>query len=637
MPISPNQSKRVCTVYTVLLGVFIGLVGRLAWIQLYDHPWFMEQARQRQFGKADILARRGVIFDRCKRVLAESVWVESATADPTIIGDKAGVARLLSQALRLDFRQTLTKLGRPKRFVWIKRFLSGREAAIVRQANLKGIFLVREAKRVYPLGRVACHLVGFCSIDGDGLEGVEAKCDAVLSGVDGHRDVWRDGAQRRLALPSMSVARPRHGRSVVLTVDSVIQAIVHQELAVAFAKLGPEAAMGIVLDCNTGGVLSMVSLPDYYPDRFASGPGIEPRRFTRDYAHLRRNRALTDLFEPGSIFKPFVASGAFELGTVKPDDVFDCHQGSYAFGRRVLHDAHGYGLLTAREVLIKSSNIGLAQIAQKAGKECVYAYLRKFGFGQTTGFDLPGEPCGVLRQPQYWKPCYSLPSIGMGQEVSATPLRLAVSFCALGNGGVVPRPYVIAAHENPRTGEVDWRAQPGQGTVRAIEPGTSRGIMAPILADVVKVGTGRYAAQEGYTLAGKTGTAQLRASNGRGYAAKAFFSSFIALAPIEAPKICVAVMMVRPRVDGRKTYYGGTASAPVAGRIAKQTLHYLGVRPYESYAPEIPVKKACGGSRAAPCSGPNPARQHIDSAAAGTVPIGKRSTWPGRTNLVKHY
>ena len=594
MSLSESQRKRVCTVYIVLLGVFLGLVGRLAWIQLYDHPWFQEQAELRQVGKSEMLARRGTIFDRCKRVLAESVWVESATADPTIVRNKDVVARVLAQALKLDFRQTLAKLQRQTRFVWIKRFLSRREAWIVRQANLTGVFMVREAKRVYPLGRVACHLVGFCTIDGDGLEGAEAACDAVLSGVDGHREVWRDGARRFLILPGMKVTRPKHGLSVVLTIDSVIQAIVHRELADAFAALGAEAAIGMVLDCNTGQVLAMVSLPDYCPDRWASGPSIEPKRFTKAYAHLRRNRAITDLFEPGSIFKPFVVSSAFELGIVKPEEVFYCHHGSYSIGRRVLHDAHGYGHLTAREAVIKSSNIGLAQIAQKTGKEHVYRYLRRFGFGQTTGFDLPGEPCGTLRRPRYWRPRYSLPSIAMGQEVSATPLRLATSFCALGNGGVVPRPFVIMAHEDARTGETLWRAQPGRGAKRAVEPQTSRGILAPILADVVKVGTGRRAAQEGYTLGGKTGTAQLRAANGRGYASKAFFSSFIAMAPMEAPKICVAVMMVRPRVDARKTYYGGTASAPVVGRVAKQTLHYMGVRPYRSYAGDAHVENTRG-------------------------------------------
>ena len=628
------QRKRAQIAYVGLLGVFLALIGRLSWIQLYDHPVFLKQAKQRQDGKAVVLARRGPILDRCKRVLAETVWVESATADPSLIKKKRETAQALALALGVDFRATYAKLLEKRRFVWIKRFLHKKEAVAVRKANLTGVFLTREPKRVYPLGRVACHVVGFCTIDGEGLEGVEAVCNSALSGEHGHRAVWRDGARRCLVMPSMEVAPPQNGRAVVLTIDAVIQSIVHQELRKAMAVCKPEAAIGLVLDCNKGEVLAMVNFPDYCPDRFASGEGISEKRFTKEWAEVRRLRAVTDTFEPGSIFKPFVASGAFDYGVVKPEDVFYCHNGTYAMGPRVLHDAHGYGDLSARKILIKSSNIGMAQIARKLGKERLYEVLRRYGFGQRTGFDLPGEPCGTLRRPEDWKLNYSLPSIAMGQEIAATPLRLAVSFCALVNGGIVPRPSVIMAHIDPKTDAVIWSEQAGQSLARAISPETSRGIIAPILADVVRVGTGKRAAQEGYALGGKTGTAQLRLrppkdqgkgkakkkSKPRGYDPKGFLGSFLAAAPIEDPKICVAVMMVRPIHDGRKLYYGGRASAPAAGNIVRRTLQYLGVRPrYETETCQLPSCTLRCDSNSATVSS-------ADYSAAGTTRIGERAS-----------
>ena len=571
--------KRLRVTYVCTLGLFLGLVCRLSWIQLYDHQWFVEQAEQMQKGWAAVLARRGPILDRNHRVLAESVWVDSVSADPSIVSKKRETAAALAPVLGLRVGQVLAQLEQDRRFVWLKRFVSKRESQAVRDADLRGVFLVPEPRRVYPLGRAACHVVGFCDIDGRGLEGVEGVCNGVLTGEAGRREVWRDGARRSMVLPGMPVQPAQDGRAVVLTIDAVVQSIVHRELTRVRKERRAEAAMSVVMDCNTGEVLASVSLPDFSPDRLASGAGVNPLRFTKKGADMRRNRVVCDLFEPGSIFKPFVASAAFETGAVKPDDIFRCHNGEFHIGRRVLHDVHGYGDLTARQCLIKSSNIGLAQIAMKTGKEDVYRYLVRFGFGQTTGFDLPGEPRGVLRHPKHWRPCYSLPSIAMGQEVSATPLRLVSSCCALGNGGIVPKPFAIAAHLDQATGKPVWEAQPGKGYRRAIRPETSRRVMSPILTDVVRVGTGRRAAQPGYAIGGKTGTAQLPAADGHGHAKKAFLASFMAIAPMDAPRICVAVMVVRPHVDKHKTYYGGRAAAPAAGRIITQTLLHLGVKP----------------------------------------------------------
>ena len=254
------------------------------------------------------------------------------------------------------------------------------------------------------------------------------------------------------------------------------------------------------------------------------------------------------------------------------------------------------------------------------GKERLYEVLRRYGFGQTTGFDLPGEPCGTLRRPEDWKPNYSLPSLAMGQEVSATPLRLVTSFCALVNGGVVPRPSVIMAHVDPKTDSVIWADQADRHVARAIAPETSRTIVAPILADVVRVGTGKRAAQKGYALGGKTGTAQLRLRNGRGYDPQGYLGSFIAAAPIKDPKICVAVMMVRPVHDGRKLYYGGRASAPAVGNIVRRTLHYMGVRPrYETETCKLPHRALRHDGSGAIASGAN-------HSAAGTTRIGTRAS-----------
>ncbi len=608
-PSREEMKKSMLLVHSGLLGVFIALVGRLAWIQLYDHDYFAALASESHRGVAKLPAKRGPILDRCDRVLAESVWVKSLSADPTIVARPAEAAFLIAAALNLNPYEVYEKLTRRRRrFVWIKRFLTDQELRSVEglkeSYRLRGVFLTRETRRVYPLGRVAAHVVGFCSLDGEGLAGVELVCNRRLAGEDGYRRVFRDGRRRGMAMPGMPVKPPRDGDAVVLTIDSVIQTIAYEEVSKAKAENGAKAAVGMVLDCRTGEVLAMVSLPTFCPDRWAKGPGINPKRFTPECADIRRNRAVADLYEPGSIFKPFVASGAFETGAVSPDDEFNCHNGSYRLGRRVLHDAHGYGVMTAHMIIVKSSNIGMAQVAAKAGPQVVYRYLRAFGFGDTTHFDLPGEPRGVLRPPERWRPDYSLPSIAMGQEVSASPLRLAVSFCAFGNGGYVPRPHVLKEFIDSRTGEVRRAPSAKISLRRVLKPETCTKIFWPILKDIVEFGTGRYAKQKGYVLGGKTGTAQMLREDGKGYAEKSFFSSFLCLAPMEAPRICVAVMMVKPRVDAKKTYYGGRASAPAAGRIAKRTLMYLGVKPHL----EITAVEAAA-----------PRTKHFSHAAAGAA------------------
>ncbi len=493
----------------------------------------------------------------------------------------------MANALGLDPEELYGRLLGDKRFVWVKRFLSDEEADAFdalkadkkKKPLLRSVFLTRETKRVYPLGKIAAHVVGFCTIDDIGQAGVELVCNARLAGKDGYREVYRDGRRRGMAKPGLPTVPPRDGDAVVLTMDSIVQCIVYDELKRAKEENGAEAAVGMVLDPKTGEVLAMVSLPTFAPSRFDAGEGANPNRFSQQCADMRRNRAITDLFEPGSIFKPFVASAAFETGAVSPEDEFNCYDGTYAIGKRVLHDAHGYGRMTARMVLVKSSNIGMAQVAAKAGPDTVYRYLRGFGFGETSGFDLPGEPCGTLRPTGRWRPGYSLPSIAMGQEVSASPLKLATAFCAFGNNGRVPRPHVIKEYIDAATGEVRRATDPAAGQRVAIKPETANEVIRPILKDIVSFGTGRYVKQEGYELGGKTGTAQMLRDDGKGYADKSFFSSFLCLAPIDDPKICVAVMMVKPRVDAHKTYYGGRASAPVAGRIARRTLLHMGVKP----------------------------------------------------------
>lgn len=545
--------------------IFLALSVHIGRIQLIDHEKYIKLAKVQQCKKIELPARRGSILDRNGSPLAESLQVGSVYADPAEIEDISSVGYHLGKVLKLDSSKVVNLLSKDKRFVWIKRKIGDEELNAVAKLSLKGIYIKHENHRFYPNGKLGSHILGFANIDEKGLEGVELSYDYLLSGVSGYRLINRDALQRQIITPDAEIQLPRHGNDVVLTMDANIQRLVEEELEDACEKWKPLSATALVMDPSTGEVLAMANHPTYDPNHFKKYP-----------PNTRRNLAITDCYEPGSLMKPVVISGIFDQGLVKPDDVFFCNNGACNIEGRILHDTHGgHGKLTVSEIVAYSSNIGMAKVGMLMGTERMYRYLKQFNFGEKTGIELPGEIGGIFRPVKQWSKKYSLISISIGHEIAVTPLQFITAFCSIPNGGLLLRPKIvksIISNDNKRKDEF----QSPQIVERVMSSNVARTIMNPILMKAVREGTGKNANLLEYDVAGKTGTSQKAYSGGGRYSHEKYVGSFIAYAPAERPRICVLVMINEPQGGA---YYGGTVAAPVVGEIIRRALLYLGEEP----------------------------------------------------------
>ena len=388
--IPPTFDVRRGYVATALLACFVALCVRLAVIQVLHHPAWAAKAEAMESDLIPLDPQRGHILDRNGRPVAVTTACPSVWANPRAIPSsrRDAVAARLAEILDLDKQKVGALLSRQKYFVWIKRKVTPAEVEAVEHADLPGVAFREESRRRYPLGPLLCHVLGFVGTDGQGLAGIEARFEHILHGVPGHKSVLRDGLGRRLAASHAPEKPAVDGWSLVLTIDMRMQSIVEEELAAACAEHRPESACAIVMDPCKGDVLAMAVWPAFDPERFQESP-----------AAARGNMAVMECLEPGSTFKPFVASAALEFGVVTPETVFHCHNGRYAIGSRVLHDAHGYGRLSVRDIVAYSSNIGMAQIGARLGGERIHRALDAFGFGRRSGIELPGETPGILREP----------------------------------------------------------------------------------------------------------------------------------------------------------------------------------------------------------------------------------------------
>lgn len=548
-----------------LIMIFLALSVHIGRIQLIDHEKYIKLAKVQQCKKIELPARRGSILDRNGSPLAESLQVGSVYADPAEIEDISDVAYHLSKALKLNSSKLVNLLNKDKRFVWIKRKIGDEELNAVAKLSLKGIYVKHENHRFYPNGKLGSHILGFTNIDEKGLEGVELSCDNVLSGESGYQLINRDALQRQIITPDAEIQLPRHGDNVVLTIDANIQRLAEEELENACEKWMPLSATAVVMDPMSGEVLAMANYPTY-----------DPNHFKKYNPNTRRNLAITDCYEPGSLMKPVVISGIFDQGLVKPDDVFFCNNGACNIEGRILHDTHGgHGKLTVSEIIAYSSNIGMAKVGMLMGNERMYRYLKQFNFGEKTGIELPGEIGGIFRPVKQWSKKYSLISISIGHEIAVTPLQFITAFCSIPNGGLLLRPKIVKStisNDNKRK----EKFQSPQIVGRVISSNVARTIMNPILVKAVTEGTGKNANLLEYDVAGKTGTSQKAHSGGGRYSHEKYVGSFIAYAPAERPRICVLVMINEPQ---NGAYYGGTVAAPVVGEIIRRSLVYLGEEP----------------------------------------------------------
>lgn len=551
------QRTRVALVVTGFVLLATALWVRLLWLQVIRPDHWVSIARRQHVQVLELQPVRGAILDRNLKPLAVSLRLTSVFADPRHIKKPAGVAQKLGPLLGQPAGEIGAKLSRKDRgFIWLARKIPNSTAAQIRAARLGGIHLVMEPQRFYPNGQLASHLIGFAGLDTQGLEGLERVCDSLLKGEPGWRWLSRDARQRAVGAWDLAVVQPRDGLEVVLTVDRTIQYFAEKALDQTYRQYRAKGAAILVMDPRTGEILAL-----------ANRPTFDPNRFFESQPEQRRARAVTDLFEPGSVFKVVTAAVALGRKAVRPEDTFYCENGQYAVAGRILHDHTRHGTLTFQDVIAQSSNIGVAKVAMKLGAAPLYEGIRAFGFGEPTGVELAGELGGTVKPPREWsKP--SITAIPIGHEVTVNALQLAQMISVVANGGMLVRPWIIREVRDPVSGQAVRQFHPR--VVRRVISREVAGQLQQILGCVVTDGTGKLAQIPGDRAAGKTGTAQKLEPNGQ-YSHSRYMASFVGFAPLEDARLSVVVVVDEPRFP----YFGGMVAAPAFQRVATDTLAYL--------------------------------------------------------------
>jgi cell division protein FtsI (penicillin-binding protein 3) len=558
---NPVRARLVVTI--IGLGWLV-LSARLIQLQWVQQDKFADKAElQREFVE-ETPARPGDIVDRQGRLLATTLATRSLYVVPVKISDPRKIAENLASVLGLS-RDLLTDkiaVNSQRQFLWIKRRLTEAEVAAVKQLTLpKGAWGFRdEFRREYPQGVVAAQVIGLRDIDGVGRGGIEERFDSVLRGQSGKRRVARDSRGHVIEILEKDQQIPIAGQNVCLTLDVVVQLYAERELDQVMKEWKPESCSAIVIDPINGDILAMATRPTFDPNR--------PQEATPE---SWKNRAIADIYEPGSTFKPMIVSYGLDQGVLQRDENFHCQNGEYRMGRRVLHDHHRYGLLSLTDVLVKSSNIGMAKIGERMGNEQLEKAATLFGFGRKTGIELPGELPGILRPLKQWT-SYSTGSIPMGHEIATTPLQLITAHAALANGGELVRPRIVLQIHQDSISAVS------RITTSTVSRETARWIIEHPMQEVVVRGTGKKARIPGYHVFGKTGTAQCLSADG-GYVHGKYISSFVCGAPVESPRLLTLVVVNQSSVGGET--FGGKVAAPAAANILRQALVYLRISPDE--------------------------------------------------------
>ena len=553
---------RVVTVSIIFLVLFVGLLSRALQLQVISGKTLKALAEKQHTRNLVLYPERKMIFDRHGQKLAATIQSDSIYADPSKVEDPRSVARRLAAACHVAQEDVEKNLSRKGSFCWIARQVSPEQRQRVESLNIDGVHVIHEPKRFYPHRDLACHILGFAGLDSTGLEGVELGYDSYLKSVP-RNVVWgRDARGNRIYLDNREKEAAQTSAedtscNLILTIDSKIQYIVENKLKDAMEQKQAKGGSAIVMDIQTGEILALANMPSFNPNAFSEfGPA------------LRRNRAVTDCFDPGSVFKPFVVAAALETGVVTESDRINCENGSYVVGDRTIHEAQHkkYTTLLLPEVLKYSSNIGAVKVSERLGKNQFYDYITSFGFGAKTGIDLPGEVSGIVRDPDKWRPV-DFATMAFGQGISVTAIQLITAMSAIANHGILMKPYVVK-------GMVDKCGK----VVKEFHPTAVRRVISPVTADRVTSilttvvqsadGTGRKAQITNVAVAGKTGTSQKFDRTLRQYSSKKVITSFIGFFPAEDPRISVYIMLDEPQKDR----WGGVAAAPVFKEISEQIL-----------------------------------------------------------------
>jgi len=536
--------------------------ARLVYLQFSQHEGLANRARQQQQNAIETSPQRGDLLDRQGRQLARSVQTVSLFLDPDGLDSVQfeHTAQQLSQSLGLKYNELLAEFREAhetkKRFIWIARRIDADRGNHLVAMNLPGLHSVLEPKRYYPNGPLAAHVLGYVGLDGDGLGGLESSYNAKIAGEPGQLFVEKDASGK--AYESYEIAS-KPGQTVVLTIDQTIQYQAEQALNNAVKNSRAKSGTVIVLDPRSGEILALANAPTFDPNQVAASA-----------AATRSNWALQNIYEPGSTFKVVAFSAALENKLAKVDDHIDCQMGAITVAGRVVHDHKPFGTLTISEALAKSSNVAAIKLGMRVGDPTMYDYITRYGFGSKTGIELPGETAGILRKVERWQPS-SIGSIAIGQEIGVTPVQMVAAFGALANNGVRVAPHIVREIRNA-AGAVVYQPQPEQRRVISSETAIA---LRGMLESVTLRGTAKAAQLDGYSAAGKTGTAQKIDPKTRAYSATKFVASFVGFAPVSNPQVVIIVVIDEPA----GAYHGGDVAAPIFRDVAEQILPILGVMP----------------------------------------------------------
>jgi len=556
----------VCLGFTALFSTFS---FRLVYLQMIKHDEYAGLAAEKHVYKQAIYAERGSILDANNEILAHNIPVETMVADATHLNNREALIPVLHEALKIPIRELSEKLEGDRRYIVLKREVPEAVAVALKEKlraqNLHGIYFERDSTRMYPNGSMLCHVIGFTDFEHRGIQGVESSMEEYLHGQDGYRYIEHNRAGQEMVLYRGQERAPRNGYQVHLTIDLNLQNIVENEIDAAMREYTPQKATIILMRPRTGEILAMANRPHF---------DLNQRSETKP--EEMKNRAI-DMMEPGSTFKIVSAAAALNEHKVRPDTTIFCENGLWNFGGRPLHDHKAYGELSVRDILVKSSNIGAAKLAISVGEQKFYEYIRRFGFGERTGIELPGEIGGVIRPPQSWSRI-SITRIPMGHEVAVTPLQMTSAMATIANDGKLVTPRIVKSI----TGE-DGRTVSTFSPVvlrQVISPETAAEIGDALRGVVSDRGTAAAAAVPGFTISGKTGTAQKVDPKG-GYEHGKYVVSFTGYLPSEHPEFVGLVVLDDAHTTKPELNYGGLVAGPIFSRIAEKAARYLNLEPHE--------------------------------------------------------
>ncbi|MFA4909930.1 MAG: penicillin-binding transpeptidase domain-containing protein [Desulfobacteria bacterium] len=562
---------RVFIIFVVFIMMTVAISAKAYQLQILKSQRLSHLAERQHRKVISVVPKRGVIYDRNREEMAISIDVDSICAEPIKISDAYKTAKELSPILKMSEKELAEKFTVKRPFTWVSRRVSPDQSIKVKNLKLSGINFVKEGRRYYPNRETAGNIIGFAGLDSKGLEGLELQYDDYLKGETTYSVVERDALGRIILSHGLKQRDEQAGNDLVLTVDKTIQYIAEKELKEAVVKTNAKSGVVVAMNPKTGEILAIATEPQFNPNIFGKYPSSS-----------WRNRAVTDCFEPGSTFKVFLAAAALEKGIVSQKDTFFCENGSYNVAKRTIHDTHSYGWLSLQDIIKFSSNIGAGKIGEKLGKERLYEYVRKFGFGERTGIDLPGETPGQIRPTNEWSQI-AVNTISFGQGVSVSAVQLIRGLSAIANKGDLMKPYIVKQIVSPE-GKIIKEFSP-QVVRRVISEKTARDVTSIMKTTVLQGGTGTKASIDGYEVAGKTGTAQKPNPSLGGYFKDKYIALFMGFTPADDPNVAIVVLIDEPK----GLFYGGDVAAPVFKKVAEETLHYMGILPTKIVAQDNPT------------------------------------------------